>query len=107
MLDGFLAAGLRASLVAGSTAAPARWGHVRGGVPGAFPRIVGPVLLVAAERHGAAFAARTAAATLLGLIALSGFALAYAHSARRLGWRSSLAGGWLGAAVLSTLAARV
>src|SRR4051794_3474824 len=107
MLDVFLAAGLGAALGAGSTAALARWGHVIGGVLSAFPLIVGPVLLVAAERHGTAFAARTAAATLLGLIALSGFALTYAHSARRLGWRSSLAGGWLGAAVLGALAARI
>jgi hypothetical protein len=36
--------------------------------------------------------ARTAAAAHLGQIALSGFALAYARSARRLGWRSSVAG---------------
>src|SRR3954465_15574615 len=114
MLDVFLAAGLGASLVAVSTAAAAPWGHVIGGVLSAFPLIVGPVLLVAAERHGTAFAARTAAATLLGLIALSGFALAYARAAsgggpawRPLGWwrpcrarsprgsrRASPAGSW-------------
>ena len=107
MLDLLLAAALGASLVAVSTVAAARWGHVIGGVLSAFPLIVGPVLLVAAERHGTAFAARTAAATLLGLIALSGFALVYARAARRLGWRSSLAGGWLVAAVLGALAGRV
>ena len=73
----------------------------------AFPLIVGPVLLVAAQRHGTAFAAQTAAATLLGLIALSGFALAYGRSARRLGWRSSLAFAWLAAAALGALAGRV
>jgi hypothetical protein len=49
---------------------------------------------------------RTAAATLLGLIALSGFALAYARSAVGLGWRSSLALGWLAAAGLGALAGR-
>jgi hypothetical protein len=106
MLDLLFAAGLGASLVAASTIAAARWGHVVGGVLSAFPLIVGPVLLVAAERHGTAFAARTAAATLLGLIALSGFALAYAHSARRLGWPSSLSLAWLAAAALGTLAGR-
>lgn len=107
MLDVLLAAALGASLVAVSTAAAARWGHGAGGVLSAFPLIVGPVLLVAAERHGATFAARTAAATLLGLIALSGFVLAYARSARRLGWRSSLALAWLAAAVLGSVAGRV
>jgi hypothetical protein len=107
MLDVLLAAGLGASLVALSTVAAARWGHVIGGVLSAFPLIVGPVLLVAAERHGTAFAARTAAATLLGLVALSGFVLAYARAARSLGWRSSLALGWLAAAGLGVLAGRV
>jgi hypothetical protein len=107
VLDLLLAAGLGASLVAVSTIAAARWGHVIGGVLSAFPLIVGPVLLVAAERHGTAFAAQTAAATLLGLIALSGFALAYARSARRLRWRSSVALAWLAAAALGTLAGQV
>jgi hypothetical protein len=63
VLDLLLAAGLGASLVAMSTIAAARWGHVIGGVLSAFPLIVGPVLLVAARRHGTAFAAHTAAAT--------------------------------------------
>ena len=107
MLDLLFAAALGASLVAASTIAAARWGHVSGGVLSAFPLIVGPVLLVAAERHGTGFAAQTAAATLLGLIALSGFALAYARSARRLGWRSSVALAWLAAAALGVLAGRV
>jgi hypothetical protein len=107
VLDLLLAAVLGASLVAISTIAAARWGHHIGGVLSAFPLIVGPVLLVAAERHGTAFAAQTAAATLLGLIALSGFALAYGRSARRRGWRSSVALAWLAAAALGALAARV
>jgi hypothetical protein len=107
VLDLLFAAALGASLVAVSTIAAARWGHVIGGVLSAFPLIVGPVLLVAAERHGAAFAAQTAAATLLGLVALSGFALAYARSARRNGWRSSVAFAWLTAAALGAPAGRV
>jgi hypothetical protein len=105
--DLLFAAALGASLVAVSTIAAARWGHVIGGVLSAFPLIVGPVLLVAAERHGTAFAAQTAAARLVGLIALSGFALAYARSAHWLGWRSSVALAWLAAAALGALAARV
>ena len=67
MLDLLFAAALGASLVAISTVAAARWGHVIGGVLGAFPLIVGPVLLVAAERHGTAFAWLAAAA--LGALA--------------------------------------
>jgi len=107
VLDLLFAAGLAMSLVAVSTIVAGRWGHVIGGVLSAFPLIVGPVLLVAAQRHGTAFAAQTAAATLLGLIAMSGFVLAYARSARHLGWRSSLPLAWLAAAVLGALAGRV
>jgi MFS family permease len=90
-----------------STVAAARWGHVIGGVLSAFPLIVGPVLLVAAHRHGTAFAAQTAGATLLGLIATSGFVLAYARSVRHSGWRSSLPLAWLVAALLGALAGQV
>ena len=107
MLDVLFAAVLGASLVAVSTAAAARWGHAIGGVLSAFPLIVGPALLVAAERHGTAFAAQTAAATLLGLIAMNGFVLVYARAARHLGWRFSVALAWPAAAALGALAGRV
>jgi len=107
VLDLLLAAALGSSLVAVSTIVAGRWGHVIGGVLSAFPLIVGPVLLVAAHRHGTAFAAQTAAATLLGLIAMSGFVLAYARSARSFGWRSSLPLAWLAAAVLGALAGQM
>jgi hypothetical protein len=73
----------------------------------AFPLIVGPVLLLAAQRHGAAFAAQAAAGTLLGLVALSGFAVVYARCAARRAWWASLAAGWTSAAVLGALAGRV
>jgi hypothetical protein len=73
----------------------------------AFPLIVGPVLLLAAQRHGAAFAARAAAGTLLGLVALSGFAAVYARCAARRAWGMSLAAGWAAAAILGTLAGRI
>jgi hypothetical protein len=95
------------ALVAASTVASRRWGHRVGGVVSAFPAIVGPVLLIAALDHGAAFAAKAACGTLLGLVALSGFALAYAWTARRAGWRASLAAGWIAAVVIATALAPV
>ena len=49
-----------------STLAGRRWGHEVAGLVGAFPLIVGPVLLLTAERQDAAAAARTAVGTLLG-----------------------------------------
>src|SRR5215212_7951326 len=87
-------------LVGAATLAARRWGQRIGGLVSAFPAIVGPVLLIAAHQHGTAFAAKTASGTLLGLVALSGFALAYGRTALRGGWRASLAAGWATAAAI-------
>jgi hypothetical protein len=102
-----LMAGLAAGLVGLSTLASERWGHAVGGLLSAFPLIVGPVLFIAAERKGTAFAADAASATLLGLVALSGFALAYGRSALRWRWQWSLAVAWIVAAVLGAVAGQV
>jgi hypothetical protein len=72
-----------------------RWGPGVGGVVSAFPAIVGPVLLIAALARGPAVAARTADGTLLGLVALSAFAVAYGLGAQRWRWPGSLTAGWL------------
>jgi hypothetical protein len=88
------------ALVGGATLAARRWGERVGGVVSAFPAIVGPVLLIAALQHGAAFAAQAASGTLLGLVALSGFAVAYGRVAPHARWPASLAAGWAAAAVL-------
>jgi hypothetical protein len=58
------------------------------------------VLLVAALEHGPRFAARAANGTLLGLVALAGFALVYGRLAARSGSPASLAAGWAVAGVL-------
>jgi hypothetical protein len=100
-------AGAAACLIAASTMAARVWGHGIGGVVSAFPVIVGPTLLLAALRRDAAFAAVMATATLLGLVALSGFVLAYGRSARRCGWPLSLGLAWAAAAVLGVLAGQV
>lgn len=107
MIELIFVSGLAACLVAAATLASRVWGHGVGGMVGAFPLIVGPVLFLAAERQGPAFAARTANATLLGLVALSGFAVAYGRAARRWDWPFSVALGWAAAAVIGVLAGRV
>jgi hypothetical protein len=94
-----------APLLVGAASVAARWwGHGIGGLVSAFPAIVGPVLLIGADRHGAAFAAQQATGLLLGLAALSGFALAYAWTAPHTSWPGSLAAGWAVAAVTAALA---
>jgi hypothetical protein len=87
------------SLVGAATLVARRFGSRAGGVVGAFPAIVGPVLLILALAHGRAFAAHAANATLLGLVSLAAFAVAYGRSARRHGWLRSLIAGWASAAL--------
>jgi hypothetical protein len=94
---------LAPALVAAATLAGRAWGERTGGVVSAFPVIVGPVLLIEARTQGSAFAVDAAAGTLLGLAALSGFAVAYARTARRTGWRMSLAAGWGVAAIIGAV----
>jgi hypothetical protein len=94
---------LAPALVGAATLAARRWGAAIGGLVSAFPAIVGPVLLIAAHEHGSAFAAKTASGTLLGLVALSGFAIAYGRTALVAGWRASLAAGWAIAAGIAVL----
>jgi hypothetical protein len=94
-------------LVGASTLAARRWGVRQGGIVSAFPAIVGPLLLIAAQEHGTAFAAKAASGTLLGLVALSGFAVAYGRTALHAGWRASLAAGWVTAAGITALLAAV
>ena len=95
------------ALVAASTVAARRWGHRGGGVVSAFPAIVGPVLLIAALDHGAAFAAKAACGTRLRLVGLIRVARADPWTARAAGWRASLAAGWIAAALIAMALAPV
>lgn len=90
-------------LVGGCTLAHRRWGAGAAGLVSAFPAVVGPVLLIAAQQHGAVFAGRAANGTLLGLVTLSGFVATYARTAGRGPWPTSLAAGWTCAALLAVL----
>lgn len=92
---------LAPALVVGATLATRRWGTRVGGILGGLPLVAGPVLLVYAIAHGQRFAAHAAAATLLGLVSLSCFVVAYALTPAR-GWLVRLLAGW-GAVTLCTL----
>ena len=86
-------------LMAVATLAQRVWGPRVAGVIAAFPAIVGPLLLVTALEHGVHAAGRAAAGTLLGLVTLAAFTVAYAEASGRRGWRASLGAGWLAAAL--------
>lgn len=90
-------------LVAVSTVVARRWGARVGGLISAFPAVVGPVLLIIAQQSGDLAAARAANATLLGLVALSGFVVAYGAVSRTSAWPLSLAAGWACALALASV----
>jgi hypothetical protein len=64
------------------------------GVVGGLPAIAGPILLVLALDHGPVFAAEAATGTLLGIVALVVFVVAYAAISRRFAWPWALLIGW-------------
>lgn len=72
-----------------------RWGVAVAGVLGGLPVVAGPILLVETLLHGRDFGAEAAAATLLGLVALTAFVVAYSRAARRTGPIQSLLCGWV------------
>ena len=88
-------------LVGAAALATRRFGERIGGLLSAFPAIVGPVLLIEAHAHGRAFAARAAAGTLLGLVALAAFCVVYGRVARRGSWRRALPAAWAITAVVA------
>lgn len=74
---------LTPALIGGATLMQRRYGPRVGGLPVGLPLTSGPVALSLTLEHGAWFAARSAHATLLGLIAETAFCLTYAISPRR------------------------
>ena len=67
-----------------------KWGAAISGMLLGFPVTPGPVLFFLALEQGASFSARTAVASLLGLVPLAAFALTYSLVARSRGWLASL-----------------
>jgi len=92
-------------LIAVVTLGTRRWGPRVGGWLSGLPTVAGPTLCFYAWEQGPRFGARAAHATLVGLVAVPFFCLAYAYSARQPRWAVSLLAGWaaflLGIAVFS------
>jgi hypothetical protein len=73
------------------TLAGRRWGPAVAGWLSAFPIVAGPILFSLTLEQGAAFAARAAEGTLLAVIAILVFSLAYAWASVRCGVAGSMA----------------
>jgi hypothetical protein len=93
------------ALIAIVTLGARRWGPRVGGWLSGLPTVAGPTLCFYAWEQGPAFAARASHATLVGLVAVPLFCVAYVYSARRVSWPFSLFAGWsaflLGAAAFA------
>jgi hypothetical protein len=89
------------TLVASVTLASRRWGFRIGGILTALPMVAGPTLIFYAIEQGNAFAAEAARTALLGIVATSGFCVAYAHTSRWMPWIGSLFAGWIAVAILT------
>lgn len=85
---------LAPSIVAGGSAAGKRWGHQVGGLVAGFPNTSSPILLFLALERGPVFASNAAVGTLMGLVALAAYGLAYVWAATRVRWWLALPIGW-------------
>jgi hypothetical protein len=74
------------------TLAGRRWGPAVAGWLSAFPIVAGPILLTVALEQGAGFAATAAEGTLLAVVAILVFSIAYAWASSRFGVLGSMAG---------------
>ena len=77
------------------TLAGRRWGPAVAGWLSAFPIVAGPILFTLTLEQGAAFAAHAAEGTLLAVVAILVFSLAYAWASARCGVAASMTLGLL------------
>ena len=77
-------------LIGGASLAARRWGPAIGGWLVSLPLTSGPVTFFLALDHGAAFAATAVVGSLMGLVAITGFTLAFAAGLVRSGPRAGI-----------------
>jgi len=81
-------------LIGAVTLASRRWGDRVGAFVTALPAVAGPTLLFYAIQQDALFAADAARGSLLGLVGVAAFCLAYARASIRFHWAVCLLLGW-------------
>src|SRR5579864_6606619 len=94
---------LTPTLIGAASLAGRRWGAFIGGWLIALPLTSGPVTFFLALDQGPGFAAGVAAGSLLGVMAIAAFAVAYGRLARR-GWPVAVAGAAATFAVVGAIA---
>jgi hypothetical protein len=94
-------------LIAAVTLASRRWGDRVGAFVTALPAVAGPTLAFYAVQQGRVFAADAARGSLLGLVGVAAFCLAYARASTRFHWAVCLLLGWSSFAAVTTVMYRV
>jgi len=94
-------------LIAAVTLASRRWGPRVGAFVTALPAVAGPTLGFYAIQQGRAFAADAARGSLLGLVGVAAFCLAYARASTRFHWALCLLLGWSSFAIVTVAMYRV
>jgi hypothetical protein len=82
------------SFIVATSVLARRFGVRVAGVVGGLPAIAGPILLVIALERGRSFAADAATGTVLGIVALAVFVVAYVAVSSRFAWPWALLIGW-------------
>ncbi len=85
---------LAPGLVGTATRVARRLGHRAGGLVGGLPVVAAPIVLIYAIEHGQGFAEHASRATVLGIVSLVGFCVAYALAAPHAGVGGALLAGW-------------
>ncbi|GCE22706.1 hypothetical protein [Dictyobacter kobayashii] len=80
-----------------------RWGSQVSGWLIGLPLTAGPISVFLALEHGSFFASHAAHGTLLGVVSLAAFCLAYSWSSWKFNWPISLLIGWLVFAIATFL----
>lgn len=85
---------LAPGLVGTATRVARQLGNRAGGLVGGLPVVAAPILFIYAVEHGHGFAQDAARASVLGIVSLVGFCMAYALAAPRGGIVGALLAGW-------------
>ena len=81
-------------LVVAASMAGRRWGSAVSGILVAIPIVLGPILLIITIEHGEAFGAEAATSSLLAMVALAVFVVAFERTGRTRRWEIATLAGW-------------
>ena len=82
------------SLVVAASLAGRRWGSAVSGILVAIPIVLGPILLIITIEQGKSFGAEAATSSLLAMVALAVYVVAFERTGRTRRWEVATPAGW-------------